>query len=51
MRLRGTVIGALNMFRVAEGAMEDDDIVAAQALADIATIAILQIAPHSRRRS
>jgi AmiR/NasT family two-component response regulator len=42
MRLRGTVIGALNMFRVAEGAMEDDDIVAAQALADIATIAILQ---------
>jgi GAF domain-containing protein len=42
MRLRGTVIGALNMFRVDEGALEDEDIVAAQALADIATIAILQ---------
>ncbi len=42
MRLRGTVIGALNMFRVGEGTMDDDDLVAAQAFADIATIAILQ---------
>jgi GAF domain-containing protein len=42
MRLRGTVIGALNMFRVDEGALEDEDLVTAQALADIATIAILQ---------
>ena len=36
------VIGALNMFRVGEGTMDDDDLVAAQAFADIATIAILQ---------
>jgi GAF domain-containing protein len=42
MRLRGTVIGALNLFRADEGAMVRDDIVAAQAFADIATIAVLQ---------
>jgi GAF domain-containing protein len=42
MRLRGTVIGALNLFRHEEGALEEADVVAAQALADIATIAILQ---------
>jgi GAF domain-containing protein len=42
MRLRGTVFGALNLFRVDEGAMGDHDIAAAQAFADIATIAILQ---------
>jgi GAF domain-containing protein len=42
MRLRGTVIGALNMFRVDEGAMDPADIVAAQAFADVATIGILQ---------
>jgi GAF domain-containing protein len=42
MRLRGTVIGALNLFRVDQGAMSDDDLAAAQALADISTIAILQ---------
>ena len=42
MRLRGQTIGALNMFRVDEGPMRDSDVVAAQALADVATIAILQ---------
>ena len=42
MRLRGTILGALNMFRTGVGEMADDDIVAAQAFADIATIAILQ---------
>jgi len=41
MRLRGHTIGALNMFRVDEGQMSDGDAVAAQALADVATIAIL----------
>ncbi len=41
MRLRGQTIGALNMFRVDEGQMSDADAVAAQALADVATIAIL----------
>jgi GAF domain-containing protein len=42
MRLRGTVIGALNLFRVEAGEMGEADVDAAQALADIATIAILQ---------
>ncbi len=41
MRLRGDVIGALNLFRAEEGELEELDIVAAQALADVATIAIL----------
>jgi GAF domain-containing protein len=42
MRLRGQIIGALNLFRTQLGSMSDDDVVVAQALADIATIAILQ---------
>jgi GAF domain-containing protein len=42
MRLRGTVIGALNMFNVGAGEMLPANLEAAQALADIATIAILQ---------
>ena len=42
MRLRGTVIGALNLFNVGAGEMPRDDIEVAQALADAATIAILQ---------
>ena len=42
MRLRGTVIGALNLFHVDPGDMRPADRTAAQALADVATIAILQ---------
>jgi GAF domain-containing protein len=42
MRLRGLTIGALNMFRVDTGEMREADVVAAQAFADIATIAIIQ---------
>ena len=42
MHLRGTTVGALNMFRVSEGSLRADDVVAAQALADVATIAIIQ---------
>ena len=42
MRLRGSVIGALNLFHAETGEMRSADIDAAQALADIATIAILQ---------
>ena len=42
MRLRGVTIGALNLFRDHEGVLDEDDVVAAQALADVATIAILQ---------
>ncbi len=42
MRLRGEVIGALNLFRTEVGSLNDDDVTVAQALADIATIAIIQ---------
>ncbi|HUX04380.1 MAG TPA: GAF and ANTAR domain-containing protein [Acidimicrobiales bacterium] len=42
MRLRGRTIGALNLFRHAEGALDASDVVVAQGLADVATIAILQ---------
>jgi GAF domain-containing protein len=42
MRLRGQVIGALNLFRTTAGALVTEDLVVAQALADVATIAILQ---------
>jgi transcriptional regulator with GAF, ATPase, and Fis domain len=42
MRLRGTVIGALNLFQTVPGTLQENDLVAAQALADIATIAVLQ---------
>jgi GAF domain-containing protein len=42
MRLRRQVIGALNLFRSECGSLRTDDVVAAQALADVATIAILQ---------
>jgi GAF domain-containing protein len=42
MRLRGSVIGALNLFAPYRGALSGDDVVAGQALADVATIAIVQ---------
>jgi GAF domain-containing protein len=42
LRLRGVVIGALNMFRQSSGRLETADLEVAQALADVATIAILQ---------
>jgi len=42
MRLRGTVIGALNLFHVHAGDLRQADLHAAQAMADVATIAILQ---------
>lgn len=42
LRLRTIVIGALNLFRTKAGAMPDADVRLAQALADVASIAILQ---------
>lgn len=50
MRLRGAVIGALNLFAPERGALSGEDVAAGQALADVATIAILQqrVARESR---
>jgi GAF domain-containing protein len=42
MRLRGNVIGALNLFRTDRADLDEADIVAGQALADAATITVLQ---------
>jgi GAF domain-containing protein len=42
MRLRGQVIGGLNMFGADAGSMDEGDVRVIQALADIATIALLQ---------
>jgi transcriptional regulator with GAF, ATPase, and Fis domain len=42
LRLRGQVLGAMNLFRTRAVAMDAADGTAAQALADVATIALLQ---------
>jgi hypothetical protein len=42
MRLRASVIGALNLFSTERRALEHEDLAVAQALADIATIGIIQ---------
>jgi transcriptional regulator with GAF, ATPase, and Fis domain len=42
MRLRGTTIGALNMFQTEAGFLRGPDVEAARSFADVATIAILQ---------
>jgi GAF domain-containing protein len=42
MRLRGRTLGALNLFRTEQGPLTDADVVVAQGLADVATIAIIQ---------
>jgi GAF domain-containing protein len=42
MRLRGQTIGALNLFRSVTGNLNEADVTAAQAFADVATIAVLQ---------
>ena len=42
LRLRNTTLGALNLFRAEPGRLSRPDVTTAQALADIATIAILQ---------
>ncbi|MEX2587440.1 MAG: GAF and ANTAR domain-containing protein [Actinomycetota bacterium] len=42
LRCQSQVIGALNLFRVEPGALGQDELIAAQAMADVATIGILQ---------
>lgn len=42
LRLRGQAIGALNLFHREPGPLTDDDLDLAQAMADVATIGILQ---------
>jgi len=42
LRLRGQAVGALNLFSVSDGALDDDDLAVVQAMADIATIGVLQ---------
>ncbi len=42
LRLRDSVIGAMNLFSVATAPLTDDDLAVGQALADIATIGLLQ---------
>lgn len=51
MRLRSDVIGALNLFGVADERFSVDEIRVVQALADVATIAILQERSLSRAES
>jgi len=41
MRLRGRVIGALNLFADAEGPLDSEDLALGQAMADVATIGLL----------
>jgi hypothetical protein len=42
MRLRGKVIGAVNVFGTDESSLSDEDVAVGQALADIATVGLLQ---------
>ena len=50
MRLRTQVIGSLNLLRSETGELDPSDLVAAQALADVATIGILQQRAASQQR-
>jgi hypothetical protein len=50
MRLRTQVIGSLNLLREVQGELDENDLVAAQALADVATIGILQQRAASEQR-
>ena len=41
LRLRGTIIGALNLFTITTARLSDDDVAVGQAMADVATIGLL----------
>ncbi|MFI6096418.1 GAF and ANTAR domain-containing protein [Lentzea sp. NPDC051213] len=49
MRLREQTVGALNLFTVAEGALTESSVRVAQAMADVATIGLLQAQIISHR--
>ncbi len=49
MRLRATVIGALNLFHVDAGALSPETVLLGQAMADVATIGLLQSRAVSQR--
>ena len=51
MRLRGQVIGALNLFRAGRARSSPADLRIAQALADVATIGLLQERSVRRRET
>ena len=51
MRLRGEVVGALNLFHRRQRVMDEADLGVGQALADVATIAILTDRSSRQRRS
>jgi GAF domain-containing protein len=42
LRVQGKIIGALNLFHVKQGEIDEVDVAVAQAFADVASIAILQ---------
>jgi GAF domain-containing protein len=50
LRLRGNIIGALNLFRAEPGPLAEGDVALAQALADLASITILQAAAATEAR-
>lgn len=50
MRLRDQVIGSLNLLRAEPGVLDGDELLVAQALADVATIGILQHRAASESR-
>ena len=50
MRLRDQVIGSLNLLRAEPGVLDSDELLVAQALADVATIGILQHRAASESR-
>jgi len=50
MRLRDTAIGSLNLLRIDPGLLDGDELIVGQALADVATIGILQHRAASESR-